>query len=177
MQNIKHSMICVTGVYLRYVANTIFVILHLNVSVLSICCSCLSVSFKRFFLFSFWSKLLVTQHVGGFRNVQWWWCLWAVYRRERSVGEGFVGYPFPSLTKKGATKACVLPPGLPEHKEIILIYFVLCLSSKRFCGWNKSKGIYLLLCDLKGEQYTIISCLLIVSVSWHWHFSQMWNQK
>ena len=37
---IKHSMPCVTGVYLRDVINMIFVILHLNVCRLSICSPC-----------------------------------------------------------------------------------------------------------------------------------------
>ena len=36
----KHSMLCVTGVYLRDITNTNFVILHLNVSHLSDCFSC-----------------------------------------------------------------------------------------------------------------------------------------
>ena len=36
---IKHTMLCVTGVYLRDTTNTIFVILQLNLSHLSICCS------------------------------------------------------------------------------------------------------------------------------------------
>ena len=40
MKNIKHSMFSVTGVYLRDTSNTIFVIFHLNVSHLSVCCSC-----------------------------------------------------------------------------------------------------------------------------------------
>ena len=34
-------MLCVTSVYLGDIKNMIFVILHLNVSRLSICCSCL----------------------------------------------------------------------------------------------------------------------------------------
>ena len=33
-------MLCVSGVYLRDITNTIFVILHLNVSHLSLCSSC-----------------------------------------------------------------------------------------------------------------------------------------
>ena len=37
------KMLCVTGVYLGDIAYMIFVILHLNVSGLSVCSSCLSV--------------------------------------------------------------------------------------------------------------------------------------
>ena len=37
INKIKHSMLCVTGVYLRDIMNIIFVILHLNVSHLSAC--------------------------------------------------------------------------------------------------------------------------------------------
>ena len=33
-------MLCVTGVYLRDITNTIFVILHFNVSQLSVCSHC-----------------------------------------------------------------------------------------------------------------------------------------
>ena len=40
IETIKHSKLCVTGVYLRDITNTIFVILHLKVSRLSICSSC-----------------------------------------------------------------------------------------------------------------------------------------
>ena len=36
IKKIKHSMLCVTGVYLRDLDNMIFVILHLNVSHLSV---------------------------------------------------------------------------------------------------------------------------------------------
>ena len=35
----KHSMFCVTSVYLRNITNMIFIILHLNVSHLSVCSS------------------------------------------------------------------------------------------------------------------------------------------
>ena len=41
IKKIKHSTLCVTGVYLRDLTNIIFVILHLNVSHLSVCSSCL----------------------------------------------------------------------------------------------------------------------------------------
>ena len=34
-------MLCVTGVYLKEIANTDFVILHLNVRRLRVCCSCM----------------------------------------------------------------------------------------------------------------------------------------
>ena len=37
---IKHSMLCVTGAYLRDITNTIFASFHLNVNRLSVCCSC-----------------------------------------------------------------------------------------------------------------------------------------
>ena len=40
VEKINQHMLCVTGVYLR-VINTIFVILHLNVSHVSVCSSCL----------------------------------------------------------------------------------------------------------------------------------------
>ena len=36
----KHTMVCVTGVYLSDITDIIFSILHLNVSPLSICSSC-----------------------------------------------------------------------------------------------------------------------------------------
>ena len=39
VKKIKHSMLCVTGVYLREITNTNFVILHLNASGLSVCSS------------------------------------------------------------------------------------------------------------------------------------------
>ena len=39
IKKIKQSMLCVTGVYLRDIANTDISILHLHVSLLSICCS------------------------------------------------------------------------------------------------------------------------------------------
>ena len=41
IKKIKHSMLCVAGMCLRDTANTIFVILHLYVSRLSICSPCL----------------------------------------------------------------------------------------------------------------------------------------
>ena len=40
IKKIKHSMLCVTGLYLKDITNTLFVILHLNVSHLSDCISC-----------------------------------------------------------------------------------------------------------------------------------------
>ena len=40
MKKIKHSILCVTAVYLRDISNMVFVILHLNLSHLSICSSC-----------------------------------------------------------------------------------------------------------------------------------------
>ena len=40
IEKIKHSLLCVTGVYLRDITNTFFVILHLNVNHLCIFCSC-----------------------------------------------------------------------------------------------------------------------------------------
>ena len=41
MKKVKHSMLCVTGVYVRDVTTTsCLFVLHLNVSCLSICCSC-----------------------------------------------------------------------------------------------------------------------------------------
>ena len=39
IKKIKHSMLCVTGVYLKDIANTSFVILHLNVNCVSVCTS------------------------------------------------------------------------------------------------------------------------------------------
>ena len=36
---VMHSMLCVTGVYLKGITNTIFVLLHFNVSSLSVCFS------------------------------------------------------------------------------------------------------------------------------------------
>ena len=36
-----HSVFYVTGMYLRDISNMIFVILHLSLSCLSVCCSCL----------------------------------------------------------------------------------------------------------------------------------------
>ena len=41
IKKIKLSVLCVTGVYLRHITNVIFVILHLNVSYLSVWSSCL----------------------------------------------------------------------------------------------------------------------------------------
>ena len=41
IKKFKHSMLCVTGVYLRDITNIIFAILLLNVSHLSVCSSCL----------------------------------------------------------------------------------------------------------------------------------------
>ena len=45
IEKIKHSMLSVTGMYLGNITNMIFVILHLNMSHLSICCSCSSCHF------------------------------------------------------------------------------------------------------------------------------------
>ena len=39
-KKVKHSMLCVAGVYLIDIVDKMFVILHVNVSRLSICCSC-----------------------------------------------------------------------------------------------------------------------------------------
>ena len=41
-RKIEHSMLCVTGVYLRDITNSnmVFVAMHLNVSHLSVCFSC-----------------------------------------------------------------------------------------------------------------------------------------
>ena len=54
--NIKRSktiyMLCVTGLYLGDITNTIFVILHLIVSCLSVCSSCFIYVFIYFVLFS-----------------------------------------------------------------------------------------------------------------------------
>ena len=41
IKQIKHSVLCVSGVYLRDITDMIFVILHLNVGHLSVCSSCL----------------------------------------------------------------------------------------------------------------------------------------
>ena len=49
INKIKHSMLHVTGVYLRDKTNMIFVILHLNLSCLSICCSASYLFFFAFF--------------------------------------------------------------------------------------------------------------------------------
>ena len=43
-KKIKHSMPCVTGVYLRDITNMIFIILHLNMSCLSVCFCSLSLN-------------------------------------------------------------------------------------------------------------------------------------
>ena len=43
IKKINHSILCVTGVYLRDIIYTIFIFLHLNVSRLSVCSSCLFV--------------------------------------------------------------------------------------------------------------------------------------
>ena len=51
IKQIKHSTFCMTGVYLRDITNTIWVILHLNVSHLSICSSCYFSSKKTCFWF------------------------------------------------------------------------------------------------------------------------------
>ena len=40
VKKIQHSVLCVTGVYLRDIMNIIFVISHLDASHLSICSSC-----------------------------------------------------------------------------------------------------------------------------------------
>ena len=40
IEKIKHNILCVTGMYLGDITNTISVILHLNVSRLRICSSC-----------------------------------------------------------------------------------------------------------------------------------------
>ena len=40
IKKIKHNMLCMTGVYLRDITRTVFVILHFNVSCLSICTYC-----------------------------------------------------------------------------------------------------------------------------------------
>ena len=45
IKKIKHSMLSVTVVYLRDVTDTIFVILHLNVNHLRVCCSCICIKF------------------------------------------------------------------------------------------------------------------------------------
>ena len=42
IEKIKRSMLCATGVYLRDITSTIFVILQLNVNRLSVCFSYLS---------------------------------------------------------------------------------------------------------------------------------------
>ena len=39
IKNVKHSMLCVTGVYFRDITNIIIVLLHLNNSRLSVCSS------------------------------------------------------------------------------------------------------------------------------------------
>ena len=46
-KKIKHSMLCVAGVYLIDIVDKMFVILHVNVSRLSICCSCWDFFFFR----------------------------------------------------------------------------------------------------------------------------------
>ena len=43
IKKIKHSMLCVTGLYLRDINNMIFVIFHLSMSCVSICFSCLEI--------------------------------------------------------------------------------------------------------------------------------------
>ena len=40
VKKIKHSMLCVTGVFIRDITNTIFVTLHVNMSRMSVCCFC-----------------------------------------------------------------------------------------------------------------------------------------
>ena len=47
-------MLCVTDAYLRDISNTIFVILHLELSRLNVCCSC---------EFLFWFTLPAGQNV------------------------------------------------------------------------------------------------------------------
>lgn len=43
IKKMRHSMPYVTDVYLKDVTSTIFVVLHLDVSRLRVCCSCLIV--------------------------------------------------------------------------------------------------------------------------------------
>ena len=40
IKKIKHGMLCITGVYLRDITYTIFIVLHLSMSCLSICSFC-----------------------------------------------------------------------------------------------------------------------------------------
>ena len=40
VKKIKHGMLCITGVYLRDITYTIFIVLHLSMSCLSICSFC-----------------------------------------------------------------------------------------------------------------------------------------
>ena len=41
IKKIRHSVLCLTGVYFRNITNTIFVIFHLNVNCLRVCSTCL----------------------------------------------------------------------------------------------------------------------------------------
>ena len=61
MKEIKYSMLCVTSVYIRDITNVIFVILHLNVGLPSVCSSCSREVFFFFFLMcvDLWQCLII----------------------------------------------------------------------------------------------------------------------
>ena len=75
IQKIKHSMLCVTGVYLRDITYIIFVILHLNSSCLNVCSSLIMLAVDDSWLFvyclfsqipltctKFWSERMFTRN-------------------------------------------------------------------------------------------------------------------
>ena len=70
IEKIKHSMLSVTGMYLGNITNMIFVILHLNMSHLSVSCSCSSCHFHSIRCKEPFGSLCMEQ----FKDYLTWFC-------------------------------------------------------------------------------------------------------